>query len=381
MNTVAIVGAGPAGLKTGYHLAKAGIDCTIIEEHETIGVPSNCSGLISLEGSRKAELPFEECELNRIRGAKIFAPNNAMIVVERHSPVAAAVNRSKLDQLLAKEAEKAGAKIRTKTRLIDIRDKTLFLECGGRGEILKSQFVVGADGPSSKVRNLMGIPSGMSDFIHSFQIRAKGSFDPDFVELYFGGFAWNFFAWVIPESKTSAKIGLGCKTGLNPKNQFEAFLKAKKIDLDERLEEKSFLIPCRKPLEKNAIGNKLLVGDAAFMTKSTTGGGIISSAIAGKIAAEALSDHVLKQKKLENYDQKLGWLNKELKLHWKMHNYFVGLNDKQINALFEKLKKAKIEDFLASEGNMDFPTTYIPKLLANPRMVFFLPEALSFWRS
>ncbi|MBS3061396.1 MAG: NAD(P)/FAD-dependent oxidoreductase [Candidatus Diapherotrites archaeon] len=381
MSTVAIVGAGPAGLKTAAHLAKEGIDVTVLEEHEKVGEPCNCSGLISVEGAKKADLPLDDCLIGKITGAKLFAPNNAMLVVQRNTAVAKVVDRAKLDQLLAKEAQKFGANIRSKSRLIDIRNETLFLESSGRGEILKSKIVVGADGPSSKVRNLMGIEAGMNDFIHSYQVRAEGVFDPNFVELYFGGFAVNFFAWVVPESKSVAKVGLGCKTGLNPKNQFEAFLKAKQMELYDRFEEKSFLIPCRKPLNSLVAQNKLLVGDAAFQTKATTGGGIVTSSLAGKLAAETIREHLFEKKKLENYNKKLDWLNKELNMHWKIHNYYTKLNDNQVNKLFEKAKKAKVEELLSDYGNMDFPTQFIPKLVSNPRVIFFLPDVLQFWRS
>ncbi|MBU0635688.1 geranylgeranyl reductase family protein [Candidatus Micrarchaeota archaeon] len=268
-NTIAIVGGGPGGLKTATHLSQNGLDCVVIEEHSQIGLPENCSGLVSIEGSRKADLPVEECLVNQIRGAHIFSPNHSVLTIERSKPIANLINRSKLDALLAKTAQKSGANIRLNTRLIDIRKNTLFLESRGRGEILKASQVVGSDGPNSKTRNLMGIQSTMNDFIHSFQVKATGIFDPDFVELYFGGFAWNFFGWIIPENKNNARIGLGCKTGLNPKKQFDAFVQQKKLDIDV-LEESSFLIPCRKPLDNLVADNKLLVGDAAFQTKATS---------------------------------------------------------------------------------------------------------------
>jgi geranylgeranyl reductase family protein len=379
--TVAVIGAGPGGLKTATHLAAAGIDVTVLEEHEKVGEPCNCSGLISVEGAKRADLPIDECVVNSVRGAKIFSPNNQMLVVERHSPVAKVVDRAKLDQLLAQEAQKAGVNVRTKSRLIDIRNETLFLEAGGRGEILKSKYVVGADGPSSKVRSLMGLEANMNDFIHSYQVRAVGSFDPDFVELYFGGFAVDFFGWVVPESKTVAKVGIGCRTGLNPKNQFEGFLKAKKMHFDDRSEEKSFLIPCKKPVKNLVVGTKMLVGDAAFQTKATTGGGIVTSALAGGVAADALVRHLKERKKLEEYNKNLEWLNKELNLHWKIHKYLNNHTDSAMNRLVERLKKAKVEEYLAQEGNMDFPTRFVPKLLSNPRMLLFLPDALKFWRS
>jgi geranylgeranyl reductase family protein len=377
---IAIVGAGPAGLKTAIHLSKKGIDCTILEEHGQIGLPENCSGLISNRGSKKAELPLDECTVNKIRGARIFSPNNTVLSIERSEPVATLVKRSKLDEELGKEAKKSGAGIRMNTRLIDIRKNTLFVEANGRGELLKASIVVGSDGPNSKTRNLMGIKANMEDFIHSYQVRAKGSFDPEMVELYFGGFAWNFFAWVIPENKTTARIGLGCKTGLNPKKQFEGFVQQKKIEF-ETLEESSFLIPCRKPMEKLVQENKLLAGDAGFFTKSTTGGGIVFSALAGQKAAETIHEHLVDNKPLDNYHQKTLELRKELELHWKLHKYFTTLTDSDINHLFSKLKKANIEQLLAQEGNMDFPTQFVPKLLWNPRMLAFLPDAVKFLRA
>lgn len=377
---IAIVGAGPAGLKTATHLGQRGLDCVVLEEHAQIGLPENCSGLLSVHGSRKAGLPVEECIVNKIRGARLFAPNNTVLTIEKSDAVAYLVKRSKLDELLGEEAQKSGATIKLNTRLIDIRKNTLFVEANGRGELVKAGIVVGSDGPNSKTRNLMGIKATMDDFIHSYQVRAKGSFDPEMVELYFGGFAWNFFAWVIPESKTTARIGLGCKTGLNPKKQFEGFVQQKKLELDV-VEESSFLIPCRKPLENLVQENKLLVGDAGFQTKATSGGGIIFSALAGQKAAEAIHEHLLEKKPLENYHQKTMELKKELELHWKLHKYFTTLTDSDINRLFLKLKKANIERLLAEEGNMDFPTQFVPKLLWNPRMLAFLPDAVKFLRS
>lgn len=378
--SVAIVGAGPAGLKTATHLSKRGIDCVVIEEHAQIGFPENCSGLISTDGVKKAELPAEECQVNQIRGARIFAPNGTVLTVERSKPVAYLVQRHQLDDLLAREAQKSGAQIRLNTRLIDIRKHTLFVESSGRGELIKAPIVVGSDGPSSKTRNLMGIKTNMDDFIHSFQVRAHGSFDPQIVELYFGGFAWHFFGWIIPENKTTARIGLGCKTGLNPKKQFEAFVRQKKLDIDIQ-SESSFLIPCRKPLENLVVENKLLVGDAGFQTKATTGGGIIFSSLAGQKAAEGIFEHIIDKKPLENYNAKTAELRKELDTHWKIHKYMTTLTDADLNKLFFKLKKANVERMLSEEGNMDFPTQFVSKLIWNPRLIGFLPDALKYLRT
>ena len=50
MNTVAIIGAGPAGLQTAIKMKEEGFDSSVFEEHETVGEPTHCSGLISRKG-------------------------------------------------------------------------------------------------------------------------------------------------------------------------------------------------------------------------------------------------------------------------------------------------------------------------------------------
>ncbi len=379
MNTVTIVGAGPAGLKTAIELANNGWQSTVIEEHAEIGKPVNCGGLISESGVTSVGLDIRNCIVNQVRGARIFAPNNETIQVAREKRVAFVINRAEFDKALYKKAVEKGVEVKTQTKLIDIRKETLFVESRGHGELLKSRLVVGADGPNSKVRELMGIAAKQSDFVHSFQARAKGSFDKDFVEMHFGDFAKGFFGWVIPESNTIARIGIACSVGFNPLNAFQKFVEAKQMRFDI-LEQSSALIPIAKPLKPAATKDKLLVGDSAFQVKSTTGGGIISGCIAAKEAAETISAHLKNKKPLSDYAKKTYDLEKELLMHWRIRNYLNGLSEQKINSLFAKLKKAKIEDFLAQYGDMDKPSRFAGKLLAKPGLWFLLPEALKILR-
>ena len=48
-----IVGAGPAGLLAAKEIASRGFSVKILEEHNRVGVPSHCAGLISVEGLRR----------------------------------------------------------------------------------------------------------------------------------------------------------------------------------------------------------------------------------------------------------------------------------------------------------------------------------------
>jgi flavin-dependent dehydrogenase len=44
---ISIIGAGPVGCYTGYLLAKAGKKVQIFEEHKEIGIPIQCTGIVT----------------------------------------------------------------------------------------------------------------------------------------------------------------------------------------------------------------------------------------------------------------------------------------------------------------------------------------------
>ncbi len=375
MADVTIVGAGPAGLSIAKRLAERGISVTVLEEHKEVGIPTHCSGLISKTGVFLNKLPIEGITFNEVQGAKLVSPNRETIVLDRFEPVAYVVDRAELDKNMAKQAEKAGAEIKTKSRLIDVRGESVFLQHDSRGEMMKTKVVVGADGVQSKVRELMGIRLPKEKYINSYQALAKGRFNKHFVELYLGDFAKGFFAWVIPYSKDTALMGLGTQLPGNAKECFDEWIKKYEFDVHVG-KGNAFLIPCGEPLKSIVKDNKLLVGDAAYQTKASSGGGIVFSCMAGNIAGDCIAEHLQKKKPLQEYDRAVQNLNKDLLLHWKIHKYFAGLSEADINKLFEKLKKANVESFLEKYGNMDQPSLFWGKVLQNPRLWGLAGEVL-----
>ena len=377
LHSVTVVGAGPAGLSTALECQKRGWDAVVIEEHAEIGKPVNCTGLISRSGVEETGLDIEKIKLNSVRGARIYSPNHEMLEVKRSSPVAYVIDRAALDQSMAEEAKAAGVKIMLETKLLDIRNETVFVEEKRRGGLLKSKVIVGADGPNSKTRELMEISKKREDFAHAYQVRVNGSFDAGFVELYFGSYAKDFFAWVVPENKEWARVGLAT-SNINVRESFNIFLKETSLEANYSCDMCSALIPVGLPLKEPVKGNVLLVGDAAFQTKSTTGGGILTGINAGKAAAKAIDDFYKSKKPLTNYSKYLKPINKELELHWKLRKYFNGLSNEKLDKLFVKMRKAKVGEFLSEHGDMDKPSRFIGKVLTRPSMWRMFPEFVSF---
>ncbi len=374
MTNVSVVGAGPAGLETAKLLAMQGMDVTVFEEHPVVGEPENCSGLISASGASELKLDLDKVLVNSIMGARIFSPDDVMIEVKREKPVALVIDRAGFDKKLLDKAKKAGAKTRLNTKLRNIRGESVFLE-SKRGEFHKSSVVVGADGVNSTVRHIMGLKTNKENYVHTLQFKCDGSFDKNFVEVYFGNFAPGFFAWVIPESESRARVGLGARLGANIEEAFNKFRIQKEIS-GELHSKASAMIPVSQPLKSVVKGNSLLVGDSGFHTKATTGGGIILGIQAAKVCAETVANNFKHKTPLSRYDKNLDQVNKELALHWRIRNYLNGLENKKMDKMFEKAVRAGLPEFLEEEGDMDKPSRFAGKMLKKPKMWLLIPSAL-----
>ena len=74
ISDVVIVGGGPAGLLTGWKLARAGHDVTLFEEHPVVGEPVHCTGILAREAFDEFGLE-PEAVLNALTTVRFHAPS------------------------------------------------------------------------------------------------------------------------------------------------------------------------------------------------------------------------------------------------------------------------------------------------------------------
>lgn len=379
---IAIIGAGPAGLITAREAARRGARVTVLEEHEEIGVPCHCAGLLSLRGLAEIDVSTDRGFVqNRVKGARFFSPSKTSFTVERDGPVACVVDRVQFDKSLAREAAQAGADLRLGSKSTKVSQLNEKITATGNFGTIRADIVVDAEGVTSRLIKEMGLqPLAFRELLPALQYDLKSTdIDPEYVEIHVGRkLAPSFFAWVIPLSESSARVGLACKED-NPARKLDKFIKERfeKRRKPSRVYTRSGLIVTSGPLSRTYTDNFLAVGDVAGQVKPTTGGGVIlggiCAMIAGKVAAEAVEAGDTSRGSLERYETL--WrekLEREFRLTLLARKVAGRLSDKTFDRLFESIIESNLHRDLSLEGDMDFQARTILRVVGRKEILKIL---------
>jgi len=352
---ISVIGAGPAGSYFAYLAAKKGHEVSVYEEHNKIGQPIQCSGVVTPEIEKYIPLP-KKIIINRINRVIFHSPDGNSF--ETKIPEDYVFDRRLLDQHIASLAKKAGAKYFLNKRFVDYsrisKDKLrLKFENGS----VDSEIIVGADGPFSRVAKSAGLFENRK-FITGTQARAYANIqDKNAVEIFLG---YGEFGWLIPESNDTARIGV-----VSVGNNFKDFESLMKRCNAKRICFQSGMIPLYNPNIKTYSDNVYLIGDSATMVKAATHGSILYSMIAGNCLSKAIDEN-LNYEKL--WKKELGF---DLWLNLKIRNTLAKFSDRDFNDLVKYFSNEKMKNILASNVR-DFPSKFIFKvLISEPRLLKF----------
>ncbi|WP_256298083.1 geranylgeranyl reductase family protein [Haloarchaeobius salinus] len=269
-----VVGAGPAGSRFARRASEAGHDVLALEQGR-VGEPLACSGHVSTD-IWEFTGPEARSELlqNEVFGARfhVGGPGSGSHVFYKHDVVSNVIDRVGLDRHLAALAREAGADLREEHTVTEVEEERDSVTVTARGPdgvgTHEAKMVVGADGPTSRVRKALNLPEP-GELLHGVL-----GFDPDadpgdFVDVHLT--APRFFAWRIPRADAGVEYGLACPPGQQVNELFDELVAGYGADIERRC---SGLIPVGPP---GVVTTRrgLLVGDAAAQTKPFTGGGIL----------------------------------------------------------------------------------------------------------
>jgi digeranylgeranylglycerophospholipid reductase len=358
---ISIVGSGTIGSYAAYLLAKQGEDVKLFEEHEKVGIPCHCTGIVTSYLQDMIKLP-KKLVVNKLKHVKVVAPNGKSIVLGSKDIV---LDRIGFDVFLAEKAVKEGAEVVYGHRFEEIKNNDLIFKNKDEIKKIKTDIIVGADGPDSRIRKYV-YDRPISKWI-GVQTVQKAEYEKDTFEVYFGNdLCPEFFAWVVPESEDSAIVGLAAKK--TPNIFFERFMKMR---FGENYKQgitswRGGMIPEYDSKINTQKDNIYLVGDAATHVKATTGGGIIP----GMKAAEALADSIKNKKDYDSEWRKR--TGKDLWLHLKMRQTLNKFSDKDYNYLIKLMDQERISSML-SKHEREYPSQFMARLvLKEPRLLYFM---------
>ena len=311
MLDVAIIGGGPGGLSAARRLAADGRSVTVFEEHERIGTPVHCTGVLAEDVIASMDLP-SDAVLNPLSTVRFVAPAGHSFDYTTATTEAVVIDRETFDRVLARRAEKAGAAIVRGHRVtavdpaVDGVDVTL-----ANGETLRARAVILACGANYAFQKRLGL--GMpSTFLQSAQLELPADRLGD-VEIHFGSeIAPKGFAWAVPvrrASGTFARIGVMADgdAGVYFSRMLERVRERWSVTVPDGLIPRRRMLPLAS-VKRSYADRVLAVGDAAGLVKPTTGGGIYYSVVSGEIAAEVLAGRLtakdLSASALREYEQR-----------------------------------------------------------------------------
>ena len=208
MHDVVVIGAGPAGLHAARLLSERGLDVIVLEEHEAVGRPVHCTGILAREAFDEFGLARDTI-LNPLEAARFVSPAGRDFMYRPGSVEAVVVDRVMFDARLAERAVGAGARILcgTRVRSLDCDADFVSVETSV-GFALRARACVLACGARYALHRQLALhPPTM--LLHTAQAELPAA-RPGDVEVHFGAeIAPEGFAWVVPVSRGDQNVRAG----------------------------------------------------------------------------------------------------------------------------------------------------------------------------
>jgi digeranylgeranylglycerophospholipid reductase len=367
-----VAGAGPGGLYAAVQALKRGLTVHVFDKKTVIGVPVKCGEYFPVRKEMAYLLPSagdymhvfdvpQEAVDNVCKTIRVISPKGSEYEFDFEAYI---LDRTKLEQRMAKEVEKLGGTLQLHSP-VDLLPENGELMVGRTlSDAVKAKVVIAADGFPSKVAKAAGIltedymaPNNVA--INYEYLMTDLSVDQGVTEMYLGTeFAPGGYGWIIPKGNRSANVGIGIRTSYSKKNDGRSYLNffldkctltKLKLEGGQPGPMIADVLPVDGPLATTYSDHVLAVGDAAGMVMPTNGGGIATAMITGEIAGQVAADHVQGGLPLSEYQRK--WkqvMGKEIVVSTKLRrlaDHFMG-NDALFHLLLRVLGTQGIKDVI-----------------------------------
>jgi digeranylgeranylglycerophospholipid reductase len=341
---IAVIGAGPAGCYYAS-LVKDG-EVHIFEDHEEVGRPVSCTGILTDSVRRViGEVP-EELVISRIHRFKLVAPGGKSMYVDLDK-VNMILDRAAFDGHLLQRALANGATLHLGERFLGYARRGSAYEIQTTRGRYSAEMLVGADGPFSMVARAAGLYRHRT-FVTGWQARCRyPGLEPGVTEIRLN---LGEFSWIVPENESIARVGVIGPDGPDLRRDYQTLLGSSPV-----IEDQSGMIPVYDPRQKlRKRGESIfLIGDAATQVKATTYGGIIYGLLAARYLAEDP----------DGYERRMNAkLGRDLWLSLQMREFMNAMTEKLADELIDIFEKDRNKQIIARHDR-DFPSRFIVQLL------------------
>lgn len=323
-NTI-IVGGGPAGITCGYILTKNNTNCLVIDRAE-FPREKLCGGGLTPKAHKLLQSIFNDIvyDYHSVNNFEVYFDNKLLSTYHLYTETRT-VNRREFDYALYQEYIKIGGQIRQgkPVKIEELNDK-IFINLAD-GECFSCDYLVGADGANSFVRNYLQ-PSRSKGIVCLETSTNDKSIEN--IQVFFNRELVEGFAYIFP-NKEGTVVGCGYKN--TDIEYFRKYLTENKIEAQRKI--KGAYIPMFDKIDYPFRDNIILIGDAGGYADSISGEGLYYAFKTGENAAQAIINKSSFYTKNENVIRKIHKTSKCSKIFF----------NKGINKLFILLFRTKFQ--------------------------------------
>lgn len=346
---VIVVGAGPAGSSAAKAASERGARTTVLEEHQAIGYPRHCSGRLHVPVFTQdiIESINKRIIVTELRSRRFFSPSGKMILETPIPPGRAyMVLRDEFDRELARQAADSGAHIVLNTHVTSLlkeEEKILGVATSSKSiPTVNGKIVIVAQG--SRARRT-GIPRQESlshpdeTFTPGILVEFEGIHDLEtgVLETHLGALSERGYYNMWTLDRGSAFVVFRPADMLLKVKQGD-YLISKKLRDAMPIQMYGYVVGSRngQVLPRVVKDGLMLVGDSAGY--QTIINAIISGRYAGEVAAAAIRDGDMSERRLSKYED----MCRETGLHRagsgpESLKKLYGLSDKAIEAILPEM--------------------------------------------
>ena len=367
---VVVIGAGPVGGYLARRLNEHGHSVALVEEHDEIGRPFQCAGLVNPKAMEKVGL--EKTILTNIWGANIHSPSGLCVEVGVPSENRTfSVCRKLFDEAVVTQSIASGTDLRLSTKptsvMIGGEKMVVSLDGPNGSEDIECKLICGADGAHSWVRRhfRMGKPT---ETLIGFQIEVTGyEGQTGMLDMYTGHtIAPGFFSWAIPSGVTT-RIGTWSKPEMMGDASSEDYLNRlmSNNEINHRFKNCSEIGRYCGPVPTGIVKRPLLervalFGDAAGICKPTTGGGIGPGFkqvdILVPLLSEAIVRNMLDTRSMRKISNSLDDMRRDQRKKRALRDAFLTeMDDVELENIFRVWSRPEVTKLINDVGDIENP--------------------------